>query len=241
MVGTDSNAVKALSSFDLQTGCLFDASDDDLPTALYAWAHGDTLHLPNLAGDALFGFIHEGPAAIEAEHNHYQLVTGQYFCFSENVTASGGAGIVIKRIGFSAQNLLGGPIEPVGRLRYIDGCTDSLLVPPVTLGGPCLNALYFPPGIHQTPHTHPSIRVGLTARGTGKCFSPEGFEALVPGRAFVIHANGVHSFRTDREPLVVIAYHPDSDFGPRDEDHPMINRTIVDGVSASRLSHLRTR
>jgi hypothetical protein len=25
----------------------------------------------------------------------------------------------------------------------------------------------------------------------------------------------------------VIAYHPDSDFGPTHENHPMVNRTIV--------------
>jgi hypothetical protein len=40
--------------------------------------------------------------------------------------------------------------------------------------------------------------------------------------------------------LRVIAYHPDSDFGPTHEDHPMINRTMVGGVSASELPHLRT-
>lgn len=39
----------------------------------------------------------------------------------------------------------------------------------------------------------------------------------------------------------VIAYHPDSDFGPQDEDHPMVNRTIVDGVSASKLEAIRTK
>ena len=38
----------------------------------------------------------------------------------------------------------------------------------------------------------------------------------------------------------VIAYHPDSDFGPQDEDHPMINRTIVDGVQASRIKDIHS-
>ena len=38
----------------------------------------------------------------------------------------------------------------------------------------------------------------------------------------------------------MIAFHPDSDFGPAPEDHPMINRTMVDGVSASRLDDIRT-
>ena len=32
---------------------------------------------------------------------------------------------------------------------------------------------------------------------------------------------------TADEALLVIAYHPDSDFGPTHERHPMINRTIV--------------
>ena len=27
----------------------------------------------------------------------------------------------------------------------------------------------------------------------------------------------------------VIAYHPDSDWGPTDETHPMVNRTFVEG------------
>ena len=27
----------------------------------------------------------------------------------------------------------------------------------------------------------------------------------------------------------VVAYHPDSDFGPTHEEHPMVNRTRIDG------------
>jgi hypothetical protein len=38
----------------------------------------------------------------------------------------------------------------------------------------------------------------------------------------------------------VIAWHPDSDFGPEDDDHPMVNRTIVDGVSAAKIADIRT-
>ena len=41
--------------------------------------------------------------------------------------------------------------------------------------------------------------------------------------------------------MAVIAYHPDSDFGPTHEVHPMINRTIVDGVSARLIEKIRTR
>jgi hypothetical protein len=45
---------------------------------------------------------------------------------------------------------LGGPCEAFGRLRYIDGCSDSLLVGPAVRGDPCLNHLHFPPGVSQT-------------------------------------------------------------------------------------------
>jgi hypothetical protein len=230
------------SSFVLRTECLFDDSVSEFPTALWAWSEGETLRLDNTGADALFGYIHVGPAQLRAEHNSYRLVTGQYFCLSERMDITGGAGIVVRRIGFRGQNVIGGPIEATGRLRYIDGCTDSLLVAPVKLGAPCLNALYFPPGINQTPHTHPSVRIGLIASGAGVCVLPEGTVPLIPGQAFVIRTGGVHSFRTARESgMVVIAYHPDSDFGPQDEDHPMINRTIVDGVSASKLDDIKTR
>jgi quercetin dioxygenase-like cupin family protein len=97
----------------------------------------------------------------------------------------------------------------------------------VLKGDPCLNLLYLPPGTRQTPHTHPSLRVGLVVRGAGRCLSPAGPVALAPGRAFVIRAGAPHCFHTDDEPLAVVAYHPDSDFGPTHEDHPMINRTVT--------------
>jgi hypothetical protein len=38
----------------------------------------------------------------------------------------------------------------------------------------------------------------------------------------------------------IVAFHPDSDFGPMHDDHPMINRTIIDGISASKLKQVQT-
>jgi hypothetical protein len=56
-----------------------------------------------------------------------------------------------------------------------------------------------------------------------------------------IEAGGEHKFSTPYgEELQVIAFHPDSDFGPTDEDHPMLNRTIVQGVSAKHLTAIRS-
>lgn len=152
---------------------------------------------------------------------------------------------------FRAMNMVGGPIEKEGRLKYIDGCTDSLLIPPVKMGDPCFNHLHFPGRIKQTMHTHPSHRIGVVADGRGMCVTPFGNLPLVKGAIFVIkegdgtitdgHPNGSHKFDTEDSHMDVIAFHPDSDFGATDIDHPMINRTIVDGVSASDLKEIQTQ
>lgn len=159
---------------------------------------------------------------------------------------------------YKAMNLIGGPIEAEGRLKYIDGCTDSLLIPPVKLGDPCFNHLHFPSDIDQTPHTHPSHRIGIVAKGNGECLTPFGNLPLTEGMIFVIkqwngkdysegldgklYPNGTHSFKTPADTAMdVIAFHPDSDFGATDINHPMINRTIVDGVSANEIEEIRTK
>ncbi len=95
---------------------------------------------------------------------------------------------MISRLDYHGFFHLGGPVEEKGRLRYIDGCTDSLLIPPTLSGDACLNLLHLPPHTCQTPHTHPSLRVGLIIRGRGHCLTDEGRIPLDPGQAFVIRA-----------------------------------------------------
>jgi hypothetical protein len=59
---------------------------------------------------------------------------------------------------------------------------------------------------------------------------------------FCIHAEGHHKFQTPYgEDMRVLAYHPDSDFGPTHQNHPMLNRTMVDGVSANQLTDIQTK
>jgi len=83
----------------------------------------------------------------------------------------------------------------------------------------------------------------IRGRGTCVCGGTDGVrQPLEPGMAFVIPTNVVHAFETaDDEELDVIAFHPDSDFGPSADDHPMINRTMVEGVSASQIESIQTR
>jgi len=150
------------------------------------------------------------------------------------------AALIIIRHSYRGMLNIGGPIEDRGRLRYIDGCSDTLLVCPPRRGEPCLNYLHFPKGINQTMHTHPSIRVGVVARGQGICKTPTASFDLKPGMLWLLPEDTPHSFFTDEETMDVIAWHPDSDTGPSDDDHPMINRTIVDGVVASQIQSIRT-
>jgi len=59
--------------------------------------------------------------------------------------------------------------------------------------------------------------------------------------AWYIPTGLLHSFHTIDESLDVIAWHPDSDFGPTHDEHPMVSRTFVDGVSASSLPEIQTK
>jgi Cupin domain len=197
----------------------------------------------NFVGAGNFvGFV-ERDTAIAVGVQAYFLKAGMYFsCSYPRVFLNEGSGIIFRTKTYVPQFLFGGPVEDWGRLKYIDGCTDSLLIPPVKFGDPCLNALYFPPGINQTQHTHPSLRAGLVIRGRGECVTPEARTPLEPGVCFIIETDGLHYFRTPEDSsMTVIAFHPDSDMGPKDDDHPMVNRTIVEGVSASKIDAIRTK
>jgi len=220
-------------------GLLADMSTDPFSTALYAW-FGGTLDLP--AGATHFGYVQTGELMLNHVGRPIVIGPGMYFSAVGPVSVAGtGAGIVVSRIGYKGFFQIGGPVEGTGRLKYIDGCTDSLLLAPVKAGDACLNLLHFPDGINQTSHTHSSMRVGIVAAGSGSCLTLQGDYPLIPGGIFVIPMNALHAFRTSGSSMTIIAYHPDSDFGPTDDDHPMINRTMVGGVSANQIIEIRTR
>lgn len=184
---------------------------------------------------ATYGYVMQGEIEVFPSGYDYSwgLAEGEWFCLPSGLQVSvlfEARVVITQKVGFRAMTSYGGPIEELGRLKYIDGCSDTLLVCPPLLGDPCLNHLHFPPGIDQTEHTHPSNRSGGIARGSGVCVTPYGETPLVPGLVFHIPHDGKHKFRTDGDELDVIAYHPDSDWGPTDTEHPMVNRTWVDGV-----------
>jgi hypothetical protein len=180
-----------------------------------------------------FGFVASGAATVGDVHGEVRLREGQWFSMPAGCLISeldpDTRVVVSQKLGFQGLRSFGGPIERLGRLKYIDRCSDTLLAPPPLCGDPCLNHLHFPVGIEQTEHTHPSVRCGVVARGSGWCETPLGKSELVPGLAFLIPTGGLHRFVTEEQTMDVIAYHPDSDWGPTDEEHPMVNRTLVGG------------
>lgn len=252
-------------AFPLETGMHFDDSKSEFPSKVHSFdLKGTESHQLKNEKSSFYIYVHAGPTVLTRMlKNQIQtivLLTGQYACVEQDVMVTGGKGIIIEKLNHKVMFMMGGPIEEIGRLNYIDGCTDSLLIPPVIKGDSCFNHLHFPAGIDQTPHTHPSIRTGLIARGSGWCITPWGSIPLKAGDVFLILPDqrdekgkqktikfegitqiiGTHSFRTDKDTMDVIAYHPDSDFGPEHQFHPMINRTIVDGVSASDLEDVQS-
>jgi hypothetical protein len=236
-------------AFERTSGLVVSQNEGEYPSSVFCWNGSTPVTMPS--NGSSFFFVYEGNATLVrhtgngSETESYMLRSGFYGSVPGSAKISGGSGYFVTRIGYDGLFSIGGPIENQGRLRYIDGCSDTLLVGPVKKGDACLNHLHFPQGIHQTRHTHPTIRCGMVVRGSGHCIVPDEdgndlWIPLVPGQIFVIPADGQHSFATKNEGMDVIAYHPDSDTGPDDDDHPMINRTIVDGTSAAQLNHLRT-
>ena len=179
------------------------------------------------AGNGYFGMVTAGTPTLAMGPDHFKLRCGMYFATSQAISLSGGQGIVISLQHYQALRQFGGPLEAHGRLRYIDGCTDTLLISPPRLGEPCLNHLHIPAHTNQTEHTHPSVRIGVIVSGSGECVTPERTYPLFAGMAWWIPAGTRHAFRTRDLALDVIAWHPDSDFGPTDEVHPMKNRTLL--------------
>ena len=216
-------------------GLLFDDSKSNFPSRLFGYQTFDknqpiAIKIDN-AG-ACYGYVYSGQINVIDNLVSWQVQREQWFHIPAGcqiIIQPFSRLVVCQRLGYRGVHVMGGPIEQTGRLRYIDGCSDTLLCYPPLTGDPCLNLLHFPNGIMQTRHTHPSMRAGIVARGNGVCCTVNDHITLQEGMIFMIPANVIHNFQTLQQGMDVIAYHPDSDWGPTHEEHPMINRTWVDG------------
>lgn len=181
-----------------------------------------------------YGYVMSGTAHLESEGFQLDGSSGTYFCWPSELTIeTTGITIVMCRLGFRGL-LCAGRIESTGRLAYIDGCSSSVLVGPPRVGDPILNFLHFPRGTRQTEHTHPSLRLGIVARGSGVVIGPRWpggprwEKSIGQGAVFLLPAHERHAFLTAPDQTMdVISYHPDSDWGPDDHSHPMLTRTYL--------------
>ena len=233
--------------------------------------------------DTTYGVVVHGEVLVSGERSiEARLMDGHYFSLPGNIQLNLSKNtkvVTIRRVGFRGQSVVG-CLEDRGRLTYIDGCSDSLLVYPPRMGDPCLNHLHFPGDVLQTQHTHPSIRMGIVMSGKGvswrgkagakddlrpfmtlakehgldNAFSSylawrdndnvpdplnlvgkkglfEGIDMLdkfQPGGIFMLEEGELHSFATmPGDHMEIIAYHPETDWGPTDTNHPMLNRTYI--------------
>lgn len=173
------------------------------------------------------GYVADGECSVHYEGLDAKLNVGMYFglnCGFRLKTT--GTVALFRRNGYRGLNSIGGPLEREGRQRYIDGCTSTLLIYPALLGDCCFNYLYFPPNTVQTRHFHPSIRLGLVTSGSGFCHVNGTKLKLKKSDCFYLEENEQHFFSSEDAALAVVAFHPDSDWGPTHEVHPMINRTL---------------
>lgn len=183
----------------------------------------------NISSEGFYLFLLEGKLVVNlTSYNEiiiHDLMYAAAYGTGELVAKSKCKGIMIICTNIKPLFSFGGPIENVGRLKYIDGCSDTLLISPSRLGEPCLNLLHFPAQTNQTMHHHPSFRFGMVVTGTGESVGENGKVVLNEGDVFYIPKNIEHKFNTYQSEMNVIAFHPDSDWGPTDETHPMKNRT----------------
>lgn len=211
----------------IKNGILLDLRQEGAGVLVRGWHDGGV----RLEEDAThFAVVTRGKVMVTSEEwDPCMLRVGMFFVLVGEALAAGqgSEGLVISRFGYAGLRQMGGPVEAEGRLRYIDGCSDTLLVSPPRRGEPCLNHLHIPAGTVQTAHSHPSDRIGVVLRGSGECRSAGGAHELKAGMGWYLPAGCVHHFATAEESLDIVAWHPDSDFGPTDEDHPMINRTVT--------------
>lgn len=115
-----------------------------------------------------------------------------------------------------------------GNLSYMDGGTNTTAVNPGRLGDPVVNYVHFPANMYQTLHTHPSHRVGLVLSGNGKIeLDNNEYFDIRQGEAFFMRRNELHNFITDKEPVILFVFAPDSGTGPTDEVNPLKIRTYI--------------
>ena len=205
--------------------------DYGMPARISIWRESAS-GIFNNKNTTQFGYVLKGVSFITmSDGRKYPLIAGMYFSIPDEFTIDGGAGVVFSKFQYRGIFSIGGPLQEDSTLKYLPGCVDSILIPPVFRGDPCLNFLNTTKGTLQPVHTHPSYRLGIVISGQGWEVSqaPLIKSELREGSIFVVAPWQEHAFETTNKDLKFIVFHPNSDYGPTRNDHPLINQTFVNG------------
>jgi hypothetical protein len=207
-----------------------------------------------------YGYVLSGVTHIDSfgESMPKKVYAGNWFSVGGNtnndsrVSVQGGQVLLIEwgECGLRQKPFACGEPTQDGILGYIDGAENSLLYGPLKMGEACINCLHIVGKIDQTAHTHPSPRIGVVLNGgiDVKIWDSQGDGTKVieehhlnSGDVWAMDKDVIHSFHSNKNIQArILAFHPDSDFGPTDEVAPMINRTMVNGQSASLITEIHT-
>lgn len=141
-----------------------------------------------------------------------------------------GYAAVISYPGLSLNDSTVTMVDPTvpGNLSYMDGGTNTNAINPSREGDPVVNYVFFPAGMNQTPHVHPSHRIGLVIDGEGRTDVIGETIRLKRGDLFYMGRMELHHFITEDKPCVLFVFAPDSETGPTDEVNPLKARTYID-------------
>ena len=177
----------------------------------------------------MFGIVTQGEVTLTSKSNQWshKLCQGMYFSINGtdcHIDASD-AKVTTVETEYSLQNIVGGPVESKSRLKYLNGSTTSVLIPPMMKGMPSLHLLNIPRSINQTVHTHPSHRYVVVVDGSLIARVAHNSDIkLSRNDVLFIPKDTRHSFHTQDLSASLVTYHPESD-GPTDKQNPMINKT----------------
>jgi hypothetical protein len=212
---------------DPQPGYTIDRRDSEHPSRIVV-ASGMYSHLDPMA--TMYWYSLAGTARIRTKGFDVTADVGTFgACPGPFDVVCQGLVIMFERISYRGL-VSAGRLEDRGRLAFMDGCSDTVLIAPPQAGDPVLNHLHIPSTVKQSPHFHTSDRLGVVTGGSGVAWIGRDDVSevrLQRGSIFCVEAHEVHSFETNEESLDIVVFHPDSDWGPTDAVHPMRTRSVL--------------
>src|SRR5688572_3400801 len=113
-------------TFDLTAGVIAEHDDGRFQTVLHGFTPGAEVLLPE--GYTHLGAVLDGELELRYQGRTRRLLAGDFFSVVGPATVVGaGRGMASAARDYNGFNVFGGPMDPMGRLRYIDGCSDTLL------------------------------------------------------------------------------------------------------------------